>query len=145
MSPAALRRVLACGVALLAWDAAAANFGRQNYIQYCAGCHQMDGSGSPENGVPGIKEVAGHFLRLPEGRAYLVQVPGVSQAFLSDYQVAELLNWMLDAMSKAAQPSGFQAYTADEVRRLRATKLQDVFGTRRGIVEQLRGMGYAVD
>lgn len=145
MSTTPLLQALACGMALVAWDAAAANFGRQNYIQYCAGCHQMDGSGSPENGVPKIKDAAEQFLRLPAGRAYLVQVPGVSQAMLSDRQVAELLNWMLDAMSKAEQPPGFQPYTADEVRRLRASKLQDVFGTRRAIVEQLRGMGYALD
>lgn len=132
-------------MALLAWDAAAANFGRQNYIQYCAGCHQMDGSGTPANGVPSIRGSAGHFLRLPEGRAYLVQVPGVSQSILSDRRVAELLNWMLDAMCKAEQPSDFQPYTAAEVQRLRESKLGDVLGARRAIVEQLRSMGYAVD
>lgn len=136
--------VLALGVAVVS-PAGAGDFGRQNYIQHCAGCHSFDGTGSPENGVPSMKGAVGHFLRLPEGRAFLIQVPGTSQARLSDAEIAELLNWMVVRFSKAEVPVGFMLYTKDEVTRFRAIKLNDVMGTRREIVRRLRDMGIAIN
>lgn len=144
MSPHSVRILIALAVTVHTGQSAAAHFGRQNYIQYCAGCHQMDGMGSPENGVPKIRSAAGHFLRLPEGRAYLVKVPGVSQAILSDRQVAELLNWMLKTMTPTELPADWVPYTEAEVRVLRAAKPEDVLGMRRAIVEKLHTMGYAM-
>lgn len=136
----------ACLVFALAMcSAQAADLGRQNYIQHCAGCHGMDGSGSPANGVPSMKGRVAHFLRLPEGRAFLVQVPGTSQSPLPDRDVAELLNWILQSMSAAEVPPEFQPYTTDEVRRLRAERLADVMGTRARLVQQLRERGYSID
>jgi mono/diheme cytochrome c family protein len=125
--------------------AAAGDFGRQNYIQHCAGCHQFDGSGSPAHGVPNMKNVVGHFLRLPEGRAFLVQVPGTAQAPLKDAQIAEMLNWMLARFSREQMPADFVPYGAEEVRRYRETRLDDVAGRRSAIVTKLQSMGYAVE
>jgi mono/diheme cytochrome c family protein len=144
MSPHSVPILIALAITVHSGQGAAANFGRQNYVQYCAGCHRLDGLGSPENGVPRIKDAAGHFLRLSEGRAYLVQVPGVSQAILSDRQVAELLNWMLKTMTSAELPADWVPYTEAEVRVLRAAKPDDVLGMRRAIVEKLHTMGYAM-
>jgi mono/diheme cytochrome c family protein len=121
-----------------------ANVARQNYILHCAGCHQPDGGGSARHDVPRMRDVVGHFLRTPEGRAFLVQVPGTSNSGLDDAQVAELLNWMLPAFSAGQMPPDFNPYTRDEVARLRAHKLDDVASHRSAVVRQLRALGYAV-
>lgn len=118
---------------------------RTNYLLHCAGCHQPDGSGNPDAGIPNMRGQVGHFLRLPEGRAFLVQVPGTSQSSLSDADVASLLNWMVQANSANEIPADFKPYTPDEVTRLRAEHLPDAPGTRNRIAAQLRDMGYAID
>lgn len=105
----------------------------------------MDGSGSPENGVPNMKGAVGHFLRLPEGRAFLIQVPGTSQALLKDAEIAELLNWMVAHFSKDEIPPAFTPYTKDEVATFRTAKLNDVMGTRREVLRKLRDMGITIN
>jgi len=87
----------------------------------------------------------GHFLRLPEGRAFLVQVPGTSNSALSDAQIAVLLNWMLPQFSREEIPPDFVPYTAEEVTRLRNQRLDDVAATRAAIVTRLAAMGYRVE
>lgn len=132
-------------LALAAGTAAAAGSDqrdRNHYLLYCSGCHQADGSGRAENGIPRMKDQVGHFLRLPEGRAFLVQVPGTAQSSLNDADTASMLNWMLQAISAAQVPSDFVPYTTDEVARLRAVPLADAPGTRRRLVEQLRAQGF---
>ena len=47
---------------------------RTLYVLHCAGCHAMDASGVPDKGVPSMRGALGHFMRLPEGRAFLVQI-----------------------------------------------------------------------
>ena len=116
-----------------------------NYVQFCVGCHRNDASGSARNGVPDMRGQLGHFLRLPEGRAFLGQVAGVAQAPLEDAPVAALLNWMVVQFSAEQVPHTFEPYTATEVRRLRAERPADLPGMRSRIVQQLRTLGYAVD
>jgi hypothetical protein len=116
-----------------------------NFMLHCSGCHQSDGSGSVRNGIPNMRDRVGHFLRLPEGRDFLVQVPGTSQSPMNDTATAELLNWMVRAYSAAEIPQGFVPYTAAEVTRLRAHPLDDAPGTRAAIAQRLRGMGLEVD
>lgn len=129
----------------MAAPALAADYGpRMNYQLHCSGCHQIDGAGSAAHNIPRMKGVVGHFLRTPEGRAFLVQVPGTANSGLNDAQVAELLNWMLPAISAAEMPADFQPYTPDEVTRLRTHKLADVAAHRQRVVLRLRELGYAV-
>jgi hypothetical protein len=45
-------------------------------------------AGQPRR-VPAMRGVVGYFMRSEEGRAFLVQVPGVNNAGLSDAQIAE--------------------------------------------------------
>lgn len=116
-----------------------------NYLLHCAGCHGADGAGRPEVGIPRMSGQVGHFARLPEGRAFLVQVPGTSQSGLSDADVAALLNWLLPAISRGEMPADFQPYTTDEVHRLRAEPLADAPGRRRDVVSRLRTLGHAMD
>ena len=132
-------------MAILSREASAADFARQNYILRCSGCHQIDGTGAPTSGVPNIKGVLGHFPRLAEGRAFLVQVPGTSNSALNDAEVAELLNWMLKHFSPNEMPVNFVPYTASEVTRLRAEKLNDVTGARTSVVKKLAEMGFKAE
>jgi len=118
---------------------------RINFLLHCSGCHQQDGSGSVANGIPDMKDRVGHFLRLPEGRAFLVQVPGTSQSSLGDGETAELLNWMVGALSRNAVPPDFLPYTRDEVSRLRASPLNDVPAARASVVGRLQKMGYRIE
>ena len=62
------------------------------YRLHCSGCHQADGSGLPDGGVPPVRDALGWFLHTERGRAFLVQVPGTRQSPLSDARVAALLN-----------------------------------------------------
>jgi mono/diheme cytochrome c family protein len=132
-------------LALAALPAVGADAGRGHYILHCAGCHQLDGAGSAAHEIPNMKGRVGYFLRLPEGRAFLVQVPGTSNSALSDAEIAVLLNWMLPQFSRAEIPPDFVPYTADEVTRLRNQRLDDVAGTRTAIVTRLASMGYPVE
>jgi len=117
---------------------------RSLYVVHCAGCHSMDGSGHPAQGVPSMRGALGHFLRLPEGRAFLVQVPGVNNAGLSDAQIADLTNWMVPQFSADTAPPGWAPYRADEVAGYRARRPADVGAVRRGLVETLGRQGHEV-
>lgn len=118
---------------------------RSHYLLHCSGCHQADGTGSPGNGIPNMKGHVGHFLRVPEGRAFLIQVPGTSQSPLNDADTAELINWMVGAFSKAEMPTGFSPYSAKEVSDLRAHPLNDAATTRHDLAQRLSRMGFKVD
>jgi hypothetical protein len=110
---------------------------KKNFRLYCMGCHQIDGSGSPENGIPTMREEVGHFLRLPEGRAYLSQVPGTLNTPLSDGDTAELLNWVVINLGRSSTPPDFQRYTAEDVRAYRASIPEDIPGMRVKLLERL--------
>lgn len=136
--------VLAC-LAIPASAATPASHARTNYMLHCSGCHQQDGGGNPENGIPDMKNKVGHFLRDADGRDFLVQVPGTSQAALNDAQIADLLNWMVHAFSAEQVPAGFRPYSTEEVTRLRSHRLDDVPAFRAAIVDRLGRLGYRID
>jgi mono/diheme cytochrome c family protein len=98
----------------------------EDYLLHCSGCHQQSGAGVPEL-VPPLSGLA-PFLATPEGRAYLVRVPGVAQAALDDDRLAALLNWVLREMSGSAPAP---AYDAREVHALRADPLRDAVAARK--------------
>lgn len=100
---------------------------------YCSGCHQVDGSGSPEFGIPSMRGTLGHFQQTLAGRAFLVQAPGARNAGITDAELAALTNWALHEFSAPTLPAGFQPYTADEVARWRAAPPLDVAGARAAI------------
>jgi len=141
---AAASTAVAAIVAAGAGPAHASSNSAADYLQHCAGCHQMDGTGLPRSGIPSFVDNVGHFLRSPQGRAFLVQVPGTAQSPLSDAQVAALLNWMLARFSAAQMPRDAAPYSAAEVARLRATALRDLRSTRREIVDALTAEGFRV-
>jgi len=116
---------------LLADGAAAATVLRgaaADYVLNCAGCHKFDGSGSAR--VPVLTEM-GRLQALPGGREYLVRVPGVAQAPLSDARLAALLNWLITELGTGgASPP----YDAAEVGTLRAAPLRDPIAARAALV-----------
>ena len=127
-----LAALLASGAAL------AANGGEQkNYRLYCMGCHQADGTGSPANGIPSMRDEVGHFLRVPGGRAYLSQVPGTLHTPLSDGDTAALLTWVMRNIGGRSTPVDFQPYSADEVKSYRASVPDDISGLREKLLREL--------
>ena len=118
---------------------------RYQYILNCAGCHQADGSGAKSGGVPTMRGQLGHFVSIPEGRAFLVKVPGTSNSPLKDAEIARLLNWMLQAFSAGTLPPGLEPYTEAEVTRLRNDPLADVSAARRAIVSKLAERGVRIE
>jgi mono/diheme cytochrome c family protein len=141
-----MAKAFPAAVALLVVSGAqAGDMGRQHYILNCAGCHQFDGTGSRAHEIPNMRGAVGHFLRLPEGRAFLVRVPGTANSKLTDAQVATMLNWMVYEFSRAEVPPDFKPYTPEEVTRLRHAPLDDVAARRAAIVAKLAAMGYRVE
>ena len=114
---------------------------RSQYVLHCAGCHAMDGSGHPDKGVPSMRSALGHFMKLPEGRAFLLQVPGVNNAGLSDAQIASVTNWMVQQFSADTAPAGWAPYTAAEVGTAKLARPVDVAKARADLVARLQQSG----
>ncbi|HWP64310.1 MAG TPA: hypothetical protein VNO26_00160 [Candidatus Limnocylindria bacterium] len=103
----------------------------------CQGCHLADGAGTPDAGVPALADSVARFLAVPGGREYLIRVPGVAQAPLADATLAAVVSWMLGRFDARHVPPDFRPYTADEVRRLRASPLVDVERVRASLLAEL--------
>jgi len=110
------------------------------FVLHCSGCHGADGAGHAGS-VPDLRDNLGRFVSTPEGRRFVLQVPGVAQARIADGEVAELTNWMLRRFSPSTVPAGFRPYEAAEVREARRARLADVSGERRRIVAALQAQG----
>lgn len=111
-------------------DAAVASRAQQNYTLYCAGCHRADGAGLAGS-VPDMRDFVGLFLHVPEGREFLIRVPGVADAPLSNRATAELMNWLLRRFSPNTTPQNFADFTAAEVAILREHPLRDELAKQR--------------
>jgi hypothetical protein len=106
-----------------------------NYMLQCMGCHTPDGSGEPGR-VPSLRSTLAPFAASAAGRRYIVQVPGASQSKLSDAELAQLLNWMIENLS-SAKPAGFTHFTAAEVSSYRRTPLVAVQAAREKLLSQV--------
>ena len=109
MSP--VRAAFGSALLVLACRGASAYEPYINYALHCMGCHTPDGSGTPGR-VPAIRDTLLPFAHLPEGRKYLVQVPGSAQSTLNDSELAGVLNWMIETFSGTED---FAHFTATEV------------------------------
>lgn len=132
------------GAAAQPANAPAVTSPRSLYVLHCAGCHGMDAGGVPGHGVPSMRGNLGLFMRLPEGRAFLLQVPGVNNAGLSDAQIAQVTNWMVQTFSADTAPPGWAAYTAAEVATAKASRPADVIQARADLVARLQREGHAL-
>jgi len=109
---------------------------RQNYILNCQGCHLADGAGFPDK-IPNMQGFVGNFLRVEGGREFIVQVPGVANAPLTDEDLAGVMNWLLINFSAEQLPEDYQPYTAAEVARLRQATLIDLAPVREGLIRKM--------
>ena len=109
---------------------------RVNFQLQCMGCHHPDGNGEPGR-VPSVRATLVPFSMLPEGRDFIMRVPGISQSPLGDAELAALLNWMVRNLSDVAVPGDFADYTADEVGRVRHEPLVGVAAARAKLLERV--------
>jgi mono/diheme cytochrome c family protein len=132
-----------CGIALLfsCWTVQAGGMSAAhiNYILHCQGCHLVDGAGTADK-VPALKQEVGRFLQVEGGREFLIQVPGTSQSALSDTEVADVLNWILENFSPDELPADFVPYTTKEISQHRQP-LANVTAVRTELVAQISATG----
>jgi len=130
------RACIAVLLACTAQAAAAAPSLLSTYTLHCSGCHGTLGAGVPDKGIPNLAD-AGSYAGTEAGRAYLAQVPGISQSRLDNETAARMLNYVLHRFSAATLPPDFRPYTAAELAVLRADKASDAATRRRAILAQL--------
>jgi hypothetical protein len=126
-------------------EQSASERGRIDYVLHCSGCHALDGTGVEAKGIPQVKDRIGYFVGFPEGRAFLLQVPGLLSAGLSDARAAGVTNWMIEYFAGPSLPADFTPYTAEEAQRYRLSKPADIPGTRKALSARLREAGYPRD
>jgi mono/diheme cytochrome c family protein len=104
------------------------------YAENCEGCHGWAGVSVTE--IPTLKGRIGYFVRIPEGRRYLLQVPNVAQNPSSDEDIAAMMNWLLATYSRDELPADFVPYSAAEVAQLRKARI-DAAADRRRVIAAL--------
>ncbi len=124
-----MRRVFVVAVLLFIGDGAGVSSAddavtRFDFVLNCSGCHRTDASGSAT--VPALGETDA-LIATREGRDYLIRVPGVAQAPLSDERLARLMNFVVREFGRAPE---FEPFTAVEVSRLRAVPLRSPLSAR---------------
>ncbi len=92
------------------------------FLQFCVGCHQYDGTGLPPD-VPSLRDDLSYLIGSPEGRDFMLRVPGVIGAPGSAEQVAELLNWIVESFYQG--DADFTPFTAAEVLSGRERPMRD--------------------
>lgn len=115
-----------------------------NYALHCLGCHGAEGRGVPSAGVPDFLNTVGAFSITEPGRIYLLHVPGVIGAGLSNAELAAVLNMIMREWAGASMPKPYHPFTADEVKRLRQVAVNDVVAYRRQVVRALKNRGIIV-
>jgi hypothetical protein len=104
-----------------------------NYMLHCMGCHTPDGRGEPGR-VPSVRDTLVPLASKPAGRRFLIQVPGSAQSRLSDAELAEVLNWMVENLSAVPPSRPVPRFTAAEVAAHRHTPLVAVKEARRQLI-----------
>ena len=94
-------------------------------------------------GVPPFSGSIGAIAADPDGRTYIMHVPGVAGSGLKDRQLAAVVNYILDTWA-ADQAVPAPRFTAQEVSRLRAADVADVVGYRRAMAERLAKSGVVI-
>lgn len=133
---------LACtaSIAAHAQQGTVATLAQQHWVLNCMGCHTATGAGIAGK-VPPLANALGYFEHLPEGREYLMRVPGASNSALSDQQLADVLNWLLTTMNGDLLPKDFKPYTAAEVAAHRRPAFDDVATIRARLIRELHERG----
>ncbi len=115
-----------------------------NYVLRCLGCHLPDGTGLPAAGIPDFVGKVGVFAGNPDGRRYLLHVPGVINSGLSDQETADLLNYIMQTYAGDSLAADSAPFTGPEVAELKAANVGNVVAYRRKIAAGLAAQGYEV-
>ena len=107
------------------------------YILKCSGCHGINGTGAPDAGIPPFPGFIAPLARHPEGRVYIAHVPGVAASRLTDSQLVEVLNYVIEEWSGEDDLASTPRFTAEEFARLRAAPVPNVVEFRREVVAQM--------
>ena len=134
-------RAAACALALLICKSAAAS-PAQDYMLHCMGCHGTEAQGVPGK-IPPLANALTRFMRTPEGRNYVLRVPGAANSALSDAQLAAVLNWLATTYDASTSKKSLAPFTSDEVAQLRHTPLVSVLAARNAVVRSLAATGPA--
>ena len=116
--------VVTFSMLLVSHSVSAAYTPHVGYLLHCGGCHLPDGSGNPPH-VPSLQNELGKIVALRGGRDYIVRVPGASQTPVSDAELAEILNWVLENFNSKNLPANYQPLSGEEVSRSRKNILSD--------------------
>jgi mono/diheme cytochrome c family protein len=119
-----VRRQFFAAFLLLAVALCARADAEKNYLLHCSGCHLPNGIGDPPN-APTLRDTIGKIVATPEGRDYIIRVPGSSQTPMTDQQLADVLNWMLREFNSETLPIDFKPLSEREVSRSRSKILTD--------------------
>ena len=134
-------RAAAAAAALLSFTAQASN-PAQDYVLNCMGCHGSAAQGIPGK-VPPLANALSRFMRTPEGRNYILRVPGAANSALSDDQLAAVLNWLVVTYESGASGNQPAPFTSSEVASARHIPLESVLATRSVVVHNLANTGAA--
>lgn len=113
---------------------------RLDYALKCKGCHGLWGQGTPGH-VPRLEGFVALFTHLPEGRDYLMRVPGVARSVLDDERLTGVLNWVLATYGREQVAAGFAPFTVEEVAAARRHPLEDRKERRDRMLGELRARG----
>ena len=116
----------------------ALNHAQTSYVAGCGGCHGIQGI-SRNDLIPDLKDRAGYWLCTAEGRKYMVKLPNVALAPLSDAELADLMNFVAFDLGGVSAPKTAARYTASEITQLRAESpiITDVLRSRHTLVASL--------
>jgi cytochrome c553 len=113
----------------------------QDYILYCMGCHGPEAQGVPGK-IPPLAGMLGRFMRTPEGRNYVLRVPGAANSALNDGQITAVLNWLSAQYAPSGEPLP-APFTVAEVSAVRHRPLANVLATRSEVISKLSQSGPA--
>lgn len=117
-----------------------------NWLVLCSGCHLPKANGAPDIGVPRMNGFVGNFLKVEGGREYLIRVPGAAQSPLTDAQLADLMNWILQGpIAGDSTPQDFRPYTAAEIGALRSNSFLRPNARRLELLQLMQAKGIGVN
>jgi mono/diheme cytochrome c family protein len=135
-------RTVAVAAGALACATIAAHAGpAEDYMLHCMGCHGAEARGVAGK-VPPLAVSLNRFMRTPQGRDYVLRVPGAANSALGDAQLAAVLNWLAERYAAPGEPRA-APFTVAEVSRERHSPLADVKATRREVLRGLAASGAA--
>lgn len=110
------------------------------YLLKCSGCHRVDGTGAIEAGIPPFPGFIAPLARNPNGRVYIAHVPGVIGSRLSNEQLVDVLNYVIDEWS-GEDAGDTPRFTVEEFAALREVPVTNVVEFRRDVVAQMTAAG----